>query len=1598
MFRMTTWLGFLGTILLAAAPSVVKAEDKAKPGDPAAPVSYYKQVRPLLQAHCQGCHQPAKARGEYIMTDFAKLLAGGESGQKAIVPKKPAESHLVELITPHDGKAEMPQGKKPLDVSEIDLIKKWIAQGATDDTPSNARARYDMDHPPVYTRPPVITSLDYSPDGKLLAVAGFHEVLLVDADSGRLAARLVGLSERIQSVRFSPDGKLLAATGGLPARMGEVQVWDVAKRKLKLSVPVTYDTVYGAGWSPDGTKLALGCADNNVRVIDVEKGEQVLQMGSHSDWVLGTAFSVDGSHLISIGRDMTAKLTEVATGRFIDNITSITPGALKGGIQAVVRHPQRDEIIVGGSDGTPKAYRIFRQTARKIGDDANLIRNFPAMLGRVFSVAVSRDGKHVAAGSALDNHGQVFIFPYEPEDPKVVQRIKAIEAKAEKQRTAEEKAELKKLRETPAKNLAKVEVGSGGVYAVAFRPDGQRVAAAGADGHVRLIDAASGKVVREFSPAPVTPPTAVAGQQPHSGASVNFVRDVNPVLSRLGCNQGTCHGAAKGKNGFKLSLRGYDPLFDVRALTDDLASRRVNVASPDDSLMLLKATGAVPHVGGQLIKPDEPYYQLIRNWIVGGARLDLSTPRVTKIALVPVNPTIDKPGQTQAFHVTATYADGTTRDVTREAFVESGNTEVATASPRGGLLTAARRGEAPVLARYEGAYAATTLTVMGDRTGFVWQDPPTFNRIDELAAAKWKRMKIQPAPLCSDVEFLRRVYLDLTGLPPSPEDLRAFQADPRNSHIKRDEVVDRLIGSDPYIEYWTNKWADLLQVNRKFLAPEGAAALRRWIRAEVARNTPYDEFVRKVLTASGSTKDNPPADYYKILREPAAEMENTTQLFLAIRFNCNKCHDHPFERWTQDQYYQTAAFFAQVGLKEDPASQGKKIGGTAVEGAKPLYEVVFDKKDGEVLHERTGQVTKPQLPYPAKHHTAAGASRRQELAAWITSPDNPYFAKSYANRLWGYLFGRGIIEPIDDIRAGNPPSNPELLDYLTREFVQSNFNPQHVLRLICKSRTYQLSVTTNRWNEDDRINFSHAIPRRLPAEVLLDAVYRVAGSAPRFPGVPAGTRAAALPDSGIDLADHFLATLGRPARESACECERTSSLQLGPVMAMINGQTIADAIDDPKNAIAQLAAREKDDGKLIGELFLRILNRPATPAEVKAARAMMQRIDQDHQKLAEAFKKREAYWTSVRLKLEKERETAVARAKEQLAAYDKELAPKLAERERQRKETIAKDEAALKAYDAKLPAKLTEWEKKQKPDVEWTVLEPKDLKASNGAKLTNESDRSVFAEGPNGKGTYTVSAETDLTGITAIRLEVLADKRLPRGGPGRASDGNFVVNEFSIGAKSKKDPKERKNVLLQNAKADFAQQNFSPTGAVDGTPNGNKGWAISPYPGLTHWAVFETKEPAGFAGGTVLTFTLRHQFGKGEHTLGRFRISVARAKPPVALGLADEYRKILAVPAAKRDAQQKETLLRYFRSTDAQYNKLTKALADAKKPLPTDPKLVELRGQLAEVSKPLAEDAQLVQLRQDLAMSTKQLANKRLTAAQDLAWALINSPAFLFNR
>ncbi|HCK71501.1 MAG TPA: hypothetical protein DHW38_07980, partial [Planctomycetaceae bacterium] len=593
-----------------------------------------------------------------------------------------------------------------------------------------------------------------------------------------------------------------------------------------------------------------------------------------------------------------------------------------------------------------------------------------------------------------------------------------------------------------------------------------------ADGYVSSLSEGTEAVTYRYGDLTISIPVKVSGLD--KVQQVSFVQDVQPVLSKMGCNAGTCHGAKDGKNGFKLSLRGYDPLYDHRALTDELSARRFNRAAPDQSLMLLKATGSTPHVGGVRTEFQSRYYNIVREWVAKGAKLDLDASRVTSIELFPKNPVLPRADMIQQIAVLATFADGTVRDVSREAFIESGNIEVVE-TEGSHLLRTLRRGEAAVLVRYEGNYAATTLTVMGDRTGFAWEETETYNYLDQLVYDKLETVRVLPSDVCSDEEFVRRIYLDITGLPPTTQQVLAFLDDETPSRTKREALIDQLVGSPEYIEHFTNKWADLLQVNRKFLGEQGAIAMRNWIKQAIATNTPYDEFAKSVITASGSTLQNPPASYYKILRTPEDLMENTTHLFLAVRFNCNKCHDHPFERWTQDQYYNLAAYFAQIGRKEDPLFTGQRIGGSAVEGAKPLVEVIYDTGAGEVTHNRTGETAPASFPYP-HDDVAADGSRREQLAQWITSSENQHFASSYVNRLWGYMFGVGIIEPIDDIRAGNPPTNPRLLSALTEDFVESGFNVQHMLKTICKSRVYQHSVVSNEWNEDDEINYSHAVP------------------------------------------------------------------------------------------------------------------------------------------------------------------------------------------------------------------------------------------------------------------------------------------------------------------------------------------------------------------------------------------------------------------------------------------------------------------------------------------------------------------------------------------
>jgi len=1689
-------------LVLSAVSAFAQAPKKDEGIDPSKPVSFYKHIRPIFQAQCNGCHQPAKKKGDYIMTEFAALLKGGEEAV-AVVPGKAAESNLLKLIKPDaHGKAEMPQKADALHATQIALIERWISEGAKDDTPASAKAQYDMAHPPVYVTAPAVTSVEYSPDGAMIAVAGYHEVLVHKADGSSLVARLVGLAERIQKLAWSPDGKKIAVTGGSPARMGEIQIWDVAAKKLELSKSLTFDTIYGASWSPDGKQLAFGCADNAVRAIDTATGKETLFMGGHSDWVLDTVWGVDGKHVVSCGRDMSVKLTEVATMRFVDNVTSITPGALKGGVQVLARHPQRNEVLIGGTDGVPAIYRMERLTKRVIGDNANLIRKFPAMQGRIFGVDFAPDGKRIVAGASFEGTGAVNIYSseYDSTMPDAVKKL--VETVNGKGKELDDwiVKDVKQLSSTPLPS---------GVFSVTFSPDGKTIAAAGQDGQIRLIDAATGKIAKEFVSVPLVKEKVLAASDViaddtvrvdvkkddkvetlHTGPTVasievepanikiakpseyaqilitakmsdgtradvtrmakitaakgdvvqidsrgmvrpdkdgatainisfmgrtaslpanvsglnvalkpDYVRDIMPITSKLGCNQGTCHGAKEGKAGFKLSLRGYDPIYDVLAYADELASRRANVASPEHSLMLLKASGAVPHEGGQLTVPGELYYESLKAWISQGAKVNLATPRVTSIELSPKNPVIERIGGRQQLRVIARYADGYVKDVTAEAFLESGNGDVIEADKKG-LMTSLRRGEAPILARFEGAYAATTITVMGDRTGFAWKQPETWNKIDELVAQKWQRMKIEPSGVCSDEDFLRRIHLDLTGLPPKAEEVLAFINDKRDLRTKRGEVIDKLIGNPDFIEHWSNKWADMLQVNSKFLGTEGASGLRTWIKQQVADNTPYDRFAYRIVTATGSNKDNPAAAYFKTVRTPEELVENTTHLFLATRFNCNKCHDHPFEKWTMDQYYETASYFAQINLAGDPQAKGATIGGSAVEGAKPLYEIVSDKKDGDVLHLRTNKPVAPKVPYDTELVSKAATTRRDQFATWMTSPENDYFAMSYANRIWGYLTGTGVIEPLDDIRAGNPPSNPELLQYLTNEFIQSGFNVRHLMKLIATSRTYQLSLSTNKWNEDDKTNYSHAKARRLPAEVLFDSVFAVTGSMPNIPGVPKGTRAAALADAQIKLQDGFLTNFGRPARESVCECERSNDVNLGPVMALMSGPTVGDAISDSGNAIAKLTAEIQDDRQLVDAIFVRIINRHATPKEIDAALESMAGLDSEHKTLAAVAQAKEAEQKPFIAKAEQDRLVAIKAAETELKAYQAKIAPENAKKEAARVAAIKAAEAKVKATFDTAPANQPKWENYLDLTTEWHVLDLKAQRAGGVEKIDVLPDGSLlatpYAEGKQSTGNYLLLGKTDLQGITGIKLEMLPDDRLPSNGPGLAPDGNFVLGEFVVTTDAADAKRKRGSGVaqtLKNPKADFEQNSF-PIGEALKKGNRDKGWAVSPDTGFRHEAIFAFEKPITNEGGTSFSIQMTSNFQNGKYNPGRFRLWITTS-PTIRFGVPKTVAD--ALKAAKRTPAQNATLAAHFLNQFRDYQTQKKTLANAKKPLPIDPQLVALETKHVNAQNPITLDPKLIQLRRDSDLSAKQLTNKRLTAAQDLAWALINSPAFLFN-
>lgn len=670
-----------------------------------------------------------------------------------------------------------------------------------------------------------------------------------------------------------------------------------------------------------------------------------------------------------------------------------------------------------------------------------------------------------------------------------------------------------------------------------------------------------------------------------TNAAVNpapsFRNDVEPVLMKAGCNAGSCHGSAQGKNGFRVSLFGFDPNMDYVNLTRDNRARRMNTGSPDDSLMLLKATGGVAHDGGTRFAKDTPLYNTLHRWIAEGAQNDATPPpALTGVEILPKSAVLEGKGAQQRFVVRALYADGSDRDVTSLAVLSSSDDLTCPLDVPTATATAGDKGEGYIMARYGSFAVVSKIIVIPQGLTMTWpEDAKEVNYVDHFIFDKLKKLRILPAAQCDDATFVRRLYIDVLGVLPTAEETRAFLAD--TAPDKRAKLVDALLQRPEFSELWAMKWADLLrvqtvpnQIDRK--------ALNRyndWLRQAITTNKPLDELVRELLTAQGGNFTSPAVNFYVAEPNPLQMAENVAQVFMGVQIKCAQCHNHPFERWTMDDYYSFSAFFAQVGQKGS---------------SDPRERIIFDRRSGEVNHIKDGRAMPPKFLGGATPD-CTGKDRRAVLAEWLTSPENPWFAKSIGNRVWQQFFGSGITNPPDDVRVTNPPSHPELEEALAKRLVEVKYDLRAIVKDICTSYTYQMSTVPRDPSITDKRNFAYQNVRRLGAEQLLDAIAKVTDSKVKFPVLPLGANAVQVADG--NSGNYFLGLFGRPARSTVCTCERRAEPTLAQVLHLINGDTMTNALNAPGGKLEKLASSQMTPSQMAEEVWLAAYSRTPTGDE-----------------------------------------------------------------------------------------------------------------------------------------------------------------------------------------------------------------------------------------------------------------------------------------------------------------------------------------------------------------------------------------------------------------
>lgn len=667
--------------------------------------------------------------------------------------------------------------------------------------------------------------------------------------------------------------------------------------------------------------------------------------------------------------------------------------------------------------------------------------------------------------------------------------------------------------------------------------------------------------------------------------TIDYRTDVMAALSRAGCSQGACHGSPQGKGGFRLSLRGFDAVGDLQTLVREGSNRRTNPFEPEQSLILKKGTGRVPHQGGVRFQTTDTAYRVLRDWIAAGCPDSTAPRQLVSLEVLPGSRHLAPGSKTQQLVALAKFADGSVVDVTGEA-VFSVPMDPAVSVTANGLVEFTATAEANLLVRYLEQVRSVQLTYVEQDSNYQFQGPSPANLVDEQIFTKQKLLQLQPAAVCTDDVFLRRAYLDVLGILPSPEDAQRFLDSPAAD--KREKLIDELLDRDEFATYWALKWADVMRGNRTTISLRGVHSLHRYLINHFAEDRPLTELAQEILTARGNTFENPAASFYRVARTPDEAAESFGQLFLGVRIGCAKCHNHPFEALTQGDYYGLAAFFSRVKLK------GKQFGLDD--------EVVYLQRNGEVQHPLTRKNLEPVAFGYTPEKVGPDEDRRVPLAAWLTAPENRYFARSTVNRLWYHLLGRGIVEPVDDFRDTNPPSHPELLDGLAAEFVKNEFKIKPVIKLILRSKTYQLAAAAPQQTKHAAAAaryFTHTHVRMITSEQLLDAISSAIGVPDDYPGYPAGTRAGELAEGAVE--NHFLMATSRPVRDTACDCAREEDADLAGAIHLLNNPNLVKRIESPKSRIGLALAAKKPTPEIIEQLYLATLSRRPTERERKVA-------------------------------------------------------------------------------------------------------------------------------------------------------------------------------------------------------------------------------------------------------------------------------------------------------------------------------------------------------------------------------------------------------------